>query len=351
MSELVVITGSTGRIGKRLMEGLKGKYQVVGLDLHPPSFKSSSLSFLYTDLSDVYSIQEAFSQIQKQYGKKIASIVHLAAYYDFEGGIWEKYQSITIEGTKNILQALQAFEVEQFLFSSTLLVHKPTKPGERLQESSPLSPKWAYPKSKILTEQVIEQIKGNTPCVIFRIAGCYDEGCHSIPLSQMIHRIYQKSITSHFFPGDLSHGACYLHFEDLTHAIIKAIEQRKKLGPYEVFLIGEENTYSYQQLQNEIAERLYGKKWITLKIPKWAAKLGAWAQALVPTEEKPFIRPWMIDLADDHYEIDISHAKKMLQWSPQKDLLQVLPKMIEIFKDSPILWYREQGIPVQENIS
>jgi hypothetical protein len=42
----------------------------------------------------------------------------------------------------------------------------------------------------------------------------------------------------------------------------------------------------------------------TPQIPKSPAKAGAWLQDQIPGEE-PFIKPWMIDLADDHYALDI----------------------------------------------
>ncbi len=343
MSDLVIVTGSSGRIGKRLIEKLKGLYTVVGIDFHPPEFKSPNFSFFFADLSDKSSVETVFAKIKQEKGNKIASFIHLAAYYDFIGGNWDKYEQITIEGTSRILQALKAFEVGQFVFSSTLLVYKPTKPGEKIREDSPVFPAWAYPKSKVITEERIHKEKGNIPSVILRVAGCYDEGCHSIPISQMIQRIYEKDIKGHLFPGNKNHGASYIHFEDLTDCIVKVIEKRESLKD-DLFLVGEKTTYSYQKMQEEIGRLLYNKPWTTIKIPKWFAKMGAFIQLLIPSEGAPFIRPWMVDLADNHYELDISHIKEKLGWEPKKDLLQTLPLMIEKLKESSKLWYRENGL-------
>ena len=33
--------------------------------------------------------------------------------------------------------------------------------------------------------------------------------------------------------------------------------------------------------------------------------------------EKPFIRPFLIDLASDHYALDISRARDLLGWEPR----------------------------------
>ena len=74
----------------------------------------------------------------------------------------------------------------------------------------------------------------------------------------------------------------------------------------------------YEELQDELGELIHGKEWPTIRIPKVVAKAGAWVQEkLAPDEEhKPFIKPWMIDLADDHYAAMIIHAQTKLDWEP-----------------------------------
>jgi nucleoside-diphosphate-sugar epimerase len=68
--------------------------------------------------------------------------VHLAAYYDFSGAPSHKYDEVTVGGTRNLLQQLAGCDVDQFLFSSTMLVHAPGRPGEKITEDSPLAPRW-----------------------------------------------------------------------------------------------------------------------------------------------------------------------------------------------------------------
>jgi nucleoside-diphosphate-sugar epimerase len=81
-----------------------------------------------------------------------------------------------VEGSRHLLRALQTFEVEQFVYAGTMLVHQPCKPGERIDESSPIAPKWAYPQSKAAAEAVIKQEHGRIPVVFLHLAGLYDEG-------------------------------------------------------------------------------------------------------------------------------------------------------------------------------
>ena len=44
-----------------------------------------------------------------------------------------------------------------------MLVHKPGRPGEHIDESRPLAPGWAYPKSKAAAEQAIREERGDIP--------------------------------------------------------------------------------------------------------------------------------------------------------------------------------------------
>lgn len=341
---VILVTGCSGRIGTRVVERFGSDYYMVGFDSIAPLKKSPQLDFIYVDLSSDHSVQQGFAQIKQRYGNKILSVIHLAAYYSFSGGAWELYEKITVKGTGRLLHNLKEFEVEQFLFSSTQLVYAPCEVGQKIREESPVLAKWAYPLSKVKTEALIHKERGNIPSVILRIAGCYDDECHSIPLSNQIQRIYEKQLTSHFFPGDLSHGAPFLHFEDLVEALWLIVEKRKELPTETLLLLGEEQTLSYDELQRSLGRLLHGKEFKTYKIPKWFAKLGAWVQEHLPFVEKPFIKPWMIDLADDHYELDVSKAKQLIGWQPKHSLRESLPKMTLALKKNPTEWYRVHGL-------
>jgi hypothetical protein len=58
----------------------------------------------------------------------------------------------------------------------------------------------------------------------------------------------------------------------------------------------------------------------------------------------PFIRPWMIDRANDHYALDITRARTLLGWEPKRSLRETIPKMIAALKADPVAWYRENDL-------
>jgi dTDP-D-glucose 4,6-dehydratase len=58
----------------------------------------------------------------------------------------------------------------------------------------------------------------------------------------------------------------------------------------------------------------------------------------------PFIKPWMIDRANDHYALDITRARTQLGWGPKRSLRDTLPKMVSGLKADPLAWYRENEL-------
>jgi nucleoside-diphosphate-sugar epimerase len=143
--EVIVVSGSSGLIGEALIDQLAKKYLVVGLDNVGYPFPPINSECVCIDITSDQSMEIAFKRIRYAYGSRVAAVVHLVAYYDFAGKPSPLYQKITVEGTERLLRVLQGFEVEQFIFSSSLLVYKPTVPGVKITEESPLDPKWDYP--------------------------------------------------------------------------------------------------------------------------------------------------------------------------------------------------------------
>jgi nucleoside-diphosphate-sugar epimerase len=341
--EVILITGCSGRIGFKLAERFSSQYQVVGFDVilagHLPS-----VEFVVVDMASDESVKEGLDYVRKNYGSKIDSVIHLAAYYSFSEQHSSNYDRITVKGTERLLNGLRDFDVEQFIFSSTMLVHKPCRVGEKITEDSPVVPKWAYPISKVQTEEEIHRLRGKMPTVILRIAGVYDDRCHSIPLSNQMQRIYENQLEAHVFAGDITHGSSFVHMDDLVESIALCVEKRKELPEELVLLIGEGETMSYDDIQRLMAKLIHGRDWKTWSVPKPIAKIGAWCQQHLPFFKRSFIQPWMIDLADDHYELNVERAKRVLGWTPRHRIDQTIPLWVKELKEDPILWYDENKL-------
>ncbi|MGH9200970.1 MAG: NAD-dependent epimerase/dehydratase family protein [Vicinamibacterales bacterium] len=349
--QVILVTGSAGYLGTALVGALAPDYQVVGLDRRPPKDQPAQVAFIECDLTKDESVRNALGMFRHRHGEQMASCVHLAAHYDFSGEPSPLYQTLTIDGTRRLLKGLQDFSVEQFVFSSTHIVMKPAEEGEVITEKSPVDPAWDYPKSKLEAERTILSDRGRIPVVILRLAGVYDADTHVVPVAQQMRRIYEKQFESYFFPGDATHGQAFVHLDDTVACIRKVIERRHQLGPYEVFLVAEPDVVSYADLQEQLGELIHGQEWPTIRIPKTVAKAGAWVQDKVAGgKEEPFIKPWMIELADDHYPIAIDHARRMLDWEATRRLRATLPEMVSRLKRDPEKWYRTNKLEAPESL-
>jgi nucleoside-diphosphate-sugar epimerase len=331
------------------MRRFAGRFDdVIGFDRKAPSPPPPDCTAVPVDITSDKSVREGLRVIHEHHGAHVASVIHLAAYYDFFGEPSPKYDEVTVRGTGRLLRGLREldFRVEQFVFSSTMLVHRPAEPGQFINEDWPVEPTWAYPESKIRTEQLIREGRGDIPAVLLRISGVYDDGCHSIPLAHQIQRIYERQLTSRLYSGSTSHGQSFMHMDDLVDAIALVVERRAALPPEVPILLGEPEPLSYDELQHTFARLIHGENWETLEVPgplAPLAKAGAWVLEKLPGSD-PFIKPWMIDRANDHYALDITRARTLLDWQPQRSLRETIPKMIAALKADPIKWYEENDL-------
>lgn len=343
--QLFLITGSSGFIGHTLAQRfIEQNNAIVGFDKESHAKPTPGEECLFCDLSSDESVQKTFEILKLRNVNKITAVFHLAAYYSFSGKDSPLYKEITVDGTKRMLRELQNFEVGQFVFSSSMLVHKPNQPGEKINEESPIEPTWQYPQSKVETEKLIHEKRGNIPAVILRIAGVYADDCHSIPIAHEIARIYEKKLEGHLYSGNTDVRQSFVHVDDLVAAFECVVKHAGDLPAESTFEIGEPDAMSYDEMQKEIGMLLYGEDWKTFSVPKPIAKLGAYVESEIPFVEKPFVKPWMVDRADDNYELDIDKARRILGWNPQHRLHDVIPKMIEDLKRDPLKWYKENHL-------
>ena len=354
---IVLITGAAGNIGRSLAGVLEDSYRIVGIDRLGGE---ADFPLIEADLGDDKSVAAALDELRRKFGDEIASVVHLAAYFDFTGEENPLYRSINVEGTRRLLKALQPLKVRQFVYSGTMLVHAPGRPGEPIDEDQPIAPKWAYPKSKAEAEQVIRAEHGHVPYVLLHLAGLYDDETAVPTLSNQIARIYERDVQAHLYSGSTATGQSMVHRDDMLDAFKQVIDRRGDIPSGTVILIGEEEAPGYDELQDRIGHLIHGEAdWPTLRLPKPIAAVGAWAQdrlePVIPDAfdqgERPFIKPFMVRMADDHYELDIGRARELLGWRPRHRLSDSLPNIIEALKRDPKGWYEKNGLTLPPDIA
>lgn len=349
---VVLITGAGGNIGRSLSAALqRGGYKVVGLDRKT----SPDLDFpiLACDFASEDSLRLALREAKDQVGSKLASVIHLVAYFDFTNDDHPLYRTVNVEGSVALLRALQAFQVEQFIYASTMLVHAPCRPGERIDESQPIAPGWAYPRSKAAAEEAIARERGSIPLAVLRLAGLYDRRSMVPTLAQQFAGVYERRMDSYFYPGDTNTGQAMLHRDDMLDAFLRCISARKSLPEASAFLIGEADAVGYDALQDRLARLMHGvADWPTRSVPKPLAAAGVWVQgALEPVVpdviddgRAPFVRPFMVQMADHHYALDTRAAERAFDWTPKHRLREELPGMVQELQADPVGWYERHDL-------
>ena len=124
----VLITGSSGFLGQAIARRLGDRYQIIGLDLKKPRQPVAGMDTIEIDLTSKESVDAAVKEASNRAGGPIASVIHLAAYYDTTGEDDPRYDAVTVQGTRRLLDALKTVGVEQLVFSSTRVRLTPARP-------------------------------------------------------------------------------------------------------------------------------------------------------------------------------------------------------------------------------
>jgi nucleoside-diphosphate-sugar epimerase len=77
---VVLVPGSAGLIGAKIVEAFAANYCVVGLDVKRPQQEVAGADWIECNVTQDASVARALSTVQAQYGNRLASVLHLAAY-------------------------------------------------------------------------------------------------------------------------------------------------------------------------------------------------------------------------------------------------------------------------------
>ena len=151
---MILITGSTGFLGKHIMKELKAK---------PVTLGRSSQCDIVIDLSrEIPSLP------------KVDLVIHAAGKAHCVPKTESEKQSffyVNVKGTENLLKGLEkAGNPTQFVFISSVSVYGVIS-GNQIDEEHPLKAEDPYGKSKILAEELVQDwcAKNNIICTILRL--------------------------------------------------------------------------------------------------------------------------------------------------------------------------------------
>ncbi|MBA3043384.1 MAG: NAD(P)-dependent oxidoreductase [Rhizobiaceae bacterium] len=148
----IVLTGSSGRIGRAIFGALCGQHEIIGIDRSP-----FSTTHVVGDFANELLLRSALERAD--------AVIHTAALHAPHVGTLpnEEFQRINVEGTRLIVREAIAAGVKRFVFTSTTALYGDAVSLSSctwIDEDTPPLPKSIYHRTKLQAENVLEKMAG-----------------------------------------------------------------------------------------------------------------------------------------------------------------------------------------------
>ncbi len=232
----ILVTGSSGFVGKSLVEVLKeqGTEVVLTLDDHDIG---------RIDIRNQQSIKYVINKI-----KDIDIVYHLAAItsvpFSFKNP--RETYDVNVLGTLNILELCRSCDADKIVFASSYVYGQPQYMP--IDEVHPLQPANPYARSKVLGEELCRAYNADfgLKCIILRPFNIYGVGqSNNFLIPSIIAQLRYGNIEL----KDPEPKRDFIYISDVISAYIKAGEFN---GTYDVFNIGYGRSYSVKEIVDRI---------------------------------------------------------------------------------------------------
>jgi nucleoside-diphosphate-sugar epimerase len=343
----LIVTGSSGFIGRHLLEALKERYEIHGLarrsqtrcgaPVHP------NIHWYQVDIGNEAPLRAIFEDIQRAGGAQ--AVIHLAAHYDFEGEHEEEYFRTNVEGLRNVLENCKRTGVRRFVFSSSLAACSFPPRGGALNEKSRADGVHVYARTKAIGERMLGEYADEIDSVIVRFAALFSDWCEYPPLFMFIRTWLSRAWNNRILGGKGESAIPYMHVRD-------AVGFREELENGEILIASPDGAVSHEELYYGSTHYHRGNSRMPLHVPRFLVGPGIHLRCLLGklTGEMPFERPWMARYVDEQMTTDASHTRERLGWSPRPRLhiLRRLPFLLENLKSDPVEWNRRNRAAMKQ---
>jgi UDP-glucose 4-epimerase len=274
----ILVTGSSGFIGKKVLEKLPKLGVITDYD--------NSIRVNLENIEEVMKINS------------VDTVIHLAGKTPKKELKWNDYFNNNISSTLNILEYCVKKNVKKLIYVSNYIYGNPKY--SPIDENHPINPHNAYSESKYLAERLCKFYcdKTNLNLIILRPFNIYGESMNKgFLLSNLINSVktnQKVTIINKDSRRDL------LHVDDFVDLILKIKDYNCK---FEIFNVGTGISFSF----NEITEKI---EKITLK------KLN-----LEYLEDKKIFI--------EDIKADITKIKEKLDWKPRIGIEEGLKTMLK----------------------
>lgn len=166
----LLLTGSSGRIGRAVACALAPAHEVVGLDRQPgPATRHVG------DLGDARLLAAALAGVQ--------AVVHAAALHAPDVGrvADTEFRRVNVEATAALAAAAAARGIRRFVYTSTTALYgsgsPDGEPADWVDETTPPRPRTVYHRSKLAAEAVLQEAAAGhgLALTLLRVSRCFPE--------------------------------------------------------------------------------------------------------------------------------------------------------------------------------
>jgi len=253
-----LVTGGAGYIGSHMVKYLQNhNHEVVVLDNFSTGHRWAidQCEIIELDLLEKFKLRKA---LQK---RNFDVVIHFAAksIASESSQYLEKYYKNNVVGTINLLDEMLRNDISNIVFSSSAAIFGNPE-SNKIKECAPKKPINPYGKSKLMIEQILEDMSNkkqiNAICLrYFNAAGAHEDGdlgeAHE-PETHLIPNILNSNLNNDkltVFGNDYNtpDGTCirdYIHVSDLVQAHMLGITMIKKNSGFFEYNLGNGNGFS-----------------------------------------------------------------------------------------------------------
>jgi UDP-N-acetyl-alpha-D-quinovosamine dehydrogenase len=299
----VLVTGATGFLGQAVADALaKAGHDVLrGARTVPAIARAGTRWIGYGEVGPATRWEAALAGVEV--------VVHLAGLAHLPDAVAataaETFTRVNAEGTARLASAAVGAGVRRLVLVSSALVLGEASPGRPFTEDDEPAPAGTYARSKLDSERrLVEAARGSAlEWVILRPPMVYGAGAGG-----NFRRLVKLVRTRAPLPlGAATARRTFIGIDNLADAVAHAVEH--PLAANQVFLIGDAETTSTADFVHRIAAATGRGVW-TPRVPPALLRAAFRAAG----RERDYRRLF------DPLEVDISHIRDSLGWSPPLSL-------------------------------
>ena len=260
----IIIIGGSGFIGTALLDITSGIENVVNIDKAPSAKYNDK-----TILGDIRDVEEFAKVLGTPRISPDSFVILLAAEHRDDVTPTSSYYDVNVEGTRNVLKAMDEKGITKIIFTSSVAVYGLNK--ENPSETTPVDPFNDYGKSKWEAEVVLREWynkdTANRTLIIIRPTVVFGPGNKG-----NVYNLLKQIATGRFMMiGKGQNKKSMAYVENIVGFITFSI--RCQLSGYHVFNYVDKPDLNMNELVS-VSERALNKKLPPIRIPFWAGYLG-----------------------------------------------------------------------------